>query len=312
MGNFLEASVLHTNATKNKNKRLPLFRCGIALLSLLSVGSCGKTQEALEPLAFSDASVKPKTITINIREICPLPGFRIAEVFALQKSMRLEEGVARIDFDRDGLSNQREATLADAFNVAFNKADSNGDGYSDFLMVMSGIVRAAQGNLKECANSAQDTDLDGLNDCEEGLLQTDPKDPDTDGDGIPDGLEARFGLNALDSTDANHDPDNDGRDNYAEVKANTPPTETNSTAIENYALKYDMRTKLINGVECSDVSISNVPLLQVSNGNLINIFVLQKNPSSVKRSTLGYLNIPFSTQETSMEVKYADLNKTSN
>jgi hypothetical protein len=227
--------------------------------------------------------------------------------------MRLEQGEARIDYDREGLSNTRESTLAEQFNVIFNKADTNGDGYSDLLMVMSGISRSSQDNLVSCSNTAQDTDLDGLNDCEEDLLETNPADPDTDGDGIIDGLEVRYGLAALDATDAHLDSDNDGLDNYAEVKANTPPTESNSQRTTQYALKYELRSQMVNGVECTDLSLSNIPLLQVSNGNLLNIFVLQKNAQSARRTTQAFINIPYqTTPDVPMEVKYADLEKTSN
>lgn len=42
-----------------------------------------------------------------------------------------------------------------------------------------------------------DTDGDGLTDYEEVLLGTDPLNPDTDGDGVPDGEEVRLGLDPL-------------------------------------------------------------------------------------------------------------------
>ena len=38
----------------------------------------------------------------------------------------------------------------------------------------------------------QDLDADGLNDCEEAMLGTEPSLVDTDGDGMPDGIEMKL------------------------------------------------------------------------------------------------------------------------
>ncbi|MCR4311641.1 MAG: hypothetical protein NUV54_03715, partial [Candidatus Taylorbacteria bacterium] len=44
---------------------------------------------------------------------------------------------------------------------------------------------------------AKDSDSDGLKDWEEQLWKTDPLNPDTDGDGTPDGAEIKSGRNPL-------------------------------------------------------------------------------------------------------------------
>lgn len=57
-------------------------------------------------------------------------------------------------------------------------------------------------------NTNLDSDGDGLNECDEITLGTDPYDFDTDGDGLPDTLEVLYGNNPLvddNKTDANAD-----------------------------------------------------------------------------------------------------------
>ena len=50
---------------------------------------------------------------------------------------------------------------------------------------------------------ALDSDGDGLSNADElNLYHTDPLNPDTDGDGMPDGWEVHYGLNPVDPTDA--------------------------------------------------------------------------------------------------------------
>jgi hypothetical protein len=70
--------------------------------------------------------------------------------------------------------------------------------------------------IAECGTSAPDADGDQLNDCVEECLGTDPDDPDTDRDGIPDGVELFAGLNPVDVLDGALDLDNDGDSNLRE------------------------------------------------------------------------------------------------
>jgi len=91
------------------------------------------------------------------------------------------------DCDGDGLSLSEEAVLG----TDPNQADTDGDGVSDGQEVNSDGTDP----LDECSNiggtalPTSDCDLDGLTTSEENTLGTDPDDPDTDGDGIPDGQE---------------------------------------------------------------------------------------------------------------------------
>ena len=67
-----------------------------------------------------------------------------------------------------------------------------------------------------------DLDGDGLDAAAEGTAQTDPLDPDTDGDGMDDGWEVQHGLLPL-TDDAGEDPDGDGFTNLEEWETGTDP-----------------------------------------------------------------------------------------
>jgi len=71
------------------------------------------------------------------------------------------------------------------------------------------------------AHPGTDTDGDGLSDYDEVIVHgTQPGNPDSDSDGMPDGWEVHFGLNPkLD--DAGADPDGDGLTNLAEYQFST-------------------------------------------------------------------------------------------
>ncbi|MDW8344695.1 MAG: alpha-amylase family glycosyl hydrolase [Verrucomicrobiae bacterium] len=77
--------------------------------------------------------------------------------------------------------------------------------------------------VDECG---QDSDGDGLNNCQELALGTNPHHADTDGDGMNDGWEHLF-RNPLVWNNPNADPDSDGQTDLAESVAGTNPDNPN-------------------------------------------------------------------------------------
>lgn len=222
-----------------------------------------------------------KVVTIKIEDYCPLPGVRFDDMWAIGMSGRVEKNKIWMDLDRDGLPNYRDSDPVLQTNLRY--PDTNQDGYSDLLVYLGGFTADAQKALKICSDPTQDTDQDDLTDCEEdNLLHTDPKRWDSDGDGVSDGLEIRNGLHPKDPNDVLQDPDSDGLASILEVKLNTPPFETNSDAISALAYKYETEQVLnASKAVCFHFTVSNIPVLDVSNGNLVRLFFFERDRDGV-------------------------------
>jgi len=86
-----------------------------------------------------------------------------------------------------------------------------------------------------------DTDRDGLTDCEETYLTTKLDDIDTDQDFIPDDIEFIFGSNPLEPEEFNDD-DQDGVDNLRELQLHTNPSSDDPLIHKRHKYKYVLNT----------------------------------------------------------------------
>ncbi|NUN13803.1 MAG: VWA domain-containing protein [Myxococcales bacterium] len=143
-----------------------------------------------------------------------------------------------VDTDSDGLGDYEEV-LVHGTSPAHDDTDE--DGLLDPWEITWGTDPLTDGDGEE------DLDNDGLNNLGEQTANTDPTDPDTDGDTLtdgdevltigsnplsndtdldtlPDAYEVQWGLDPNDPADATADGDGDGLDNLGEFAAKTKPT----------------------------------------------------------------------------------------
>jgi len=211
----------------------------------------------------------PRTVSLKVNGYCASETFQLGEIFPVNHSGVLTKTGWLIDTDRDFLPDkiERDMQIADLFGISYLNEDTSGDGYRDIVAYRLGKDINSQSSFRVCDDKYQDTDKDGLFDCEEVVLGTDYQLADTDLDGIPDGLEFRHGLNPLDPSDAISDSNRDGMSNLRALSLGRVIEETVPSWVNEAAVKVSLDTY----GSCADVTIDDIPVLPVKNGNLFEV-----------------------------------------
>jgi hypothetical protein len=143
------------------------------------------------------------------------------------------------------LSTPNTVTINPGFHVvlsgtlSINRGDTDSDGLLDFWEMLY------FGNLVQGPDD--DPDSDGLTNLEEFQLGTNPSNPDTDNDEMPDGWEKASGTNPI-VYDRNDDLDADLYSNYIEYILDTDPGNGGSSPVPGCHHKYDDKGRLINSL----------------------------------------------------------------
>jgi hypothetical protein len=171
------------------------------------------------------------------------PGRRLIlrEIVVMNDNALLRGKAPTADSDGDGLSDSEE----DQNGTNPLNPDSDGDGVGDGIERRLGSPGSDFDPLtplifKECAklpDPTADHDLDGLSDCEEAVLRTDPYLVDSDRDGVPDWVETRLGGNPL-VDDRLTDSDLDGIPNGEETTRGLDPWTNDGNRDLEYAYQY--------------------------------------------------------------------------
>lgn len=222
--------------------------------------------------------------------------FDVKEIWFVNTSVVWEGNQLMLDSDSDGLSDKAEAELGSNPNLA----DSDGNGVSDAVeFKLFGkpckdpkCSKAGANSFVQCNNLPKDAtgayldrDGDGLNDCEETLLGSDPVNFDTNNDYLPDGLAFRYGLSLLPNAhDLYLDPDSDGVDNYTEIKNGTPLQYRNS-GVNNlmYGQLYLNKDSATDVQSCYSFDAATIPM--IGNNNKIAVYLIE-NTSVVNENRI--------------------------
>ena len=170
------------------------------------------------------------------------------------------------DSDRDGLGDDEE------FDVGTDRtlADTDGDGYGDFIEVRNRAAGFDPNNALAPAIPCDDAvdhggrqDLDGdlLAGCEERYLETDFRLFDSDADRMPDGMEVRVGLNPL-LRDDQLDMDLDSWPNREELVIGSNPALPDAERARKLGYRYRVDDAVAgpNGVQCHGFGVDGMKL----------------------------------------------------
>jgi hypothetical protein len=167
---------------------------------------------------------------------------------SIDNSFTLKTNTFTMDSDLDCLDDGFEARRVDQGFQASNDRDARG-------------CDPASPLTRNCV--CRDTDGDGLSQFAEDYLRTRTGIVDSDGDGAPDGMEARWGLDPLEPSVAGLDTDGDGLPDDAELRAGTDPTRRDRAFYERYGYQYETRIAEVrpDGSICYDFTVSNLQLV---------------------------------------------------
>ena len=278
----LELSGYRGSASSKSVSRVGVSAAAALLLTL--VVCCACTPASVVPLAIQDAAPpKQNRVSYAITNYCATAGNTFGDMFLINSSYVISGGQIQLDSDRDGVPDPLDNNSS--LGITPNNTFSTPNGFGDLPIFATGITVNSQALLMTyagCPNPNLDSDGDGLSDCaESALLKTNPGSFDSDGDGIPDDLELRFGLNPLDPSDAQLNATGDGVSNIQKIKMQLPLREAITPGMQAYAHAYQVQALAnnSNGQSCFNLTVTNIPVVNVANGNLIISYILEKSTS---------------------------------
>ena len=177
--------------------------------------------------------------------------------------------VPGLDTDGDGLDDATEELIGTSPLLV----DTDGDGFSDFLEVQlrnSGLdpLYPDDANCTE-ATDREDTDGDGLLNCEERFIGTSLQLNDTDADGYSDDTEYHNGTNPV-IVDNLGDLDFDSAPNGFELHNHTDPVRNDSASFSQIAYRYSLTDLYADagrrGESCYQFTVENITLAPALSG----------------------------------------------
>jgi hypothetical protein len=203
-----------------------------------------------------------------------------------------------LDSDGDGLVDDTD----NAYTLATNRfnVDTDNDCFDDNFEDRhkdNGFVAANEQDARGCdfpnpdgSCACRDTDGDGLGLKAEEYLESKSGLVDGDSDGLPDGIEARYGLDP-NASNLGQDTDGDGIADTDEIEKGSSPLVSDRVFYEGEGYQYEIRaTPRANGSVCYQFAVSNLKLLtppaqnsaQVNQGyNLFKVWFAESPESAI-------------------------------
>lgn len=210
-----------------------------------------------EPIETDPANLRNVLGSLNYASL--QARLALKRLVAFNRNVQVRANRVLADSDGDGVADEDE----EALGLQAKNPDSDFDGLMDGVELRMGL-KPQEGNIDviPSCNPSLDSDGDRLTDCEERVLGTDSCVGDTDGDGLPDLVEAFANTNPLVPEDL-LDGDKDGISNIEEVIARGDPLSADLGFHADRAQGYQLlpAEPSEDGRACFNVRVENVSLV---------------------------------------------------
>ena len=293
------------------------------LIAALSTTAC-TMQPTLNRLVAAQVANPPETISVKISGYVTPPGRVFKNLFVSNYSVKAAKGQLTYSTARDGLGDDVKTALTADYGFSISSVDSSSAGFGDLLTYLAGVKLPAQKLLYCGPTQATNTSNDGisymdarypgsppaflgLRDCAKLFLGLDPNKFDYDGDGIPDYLELRCGLNPKNPNDVNLAIAGDPMTNLEKCKSHIPADESSlSQPNKLFAYNYHTDTHLD---ATKDFTVSNIPVLNGGVDNLIVFYITEVDQQSNRQYFYSaYLLMKSGFVGRTAQIKYWGLN----
>lgn len=265
----------------------------IALTTLVLFIGCSQV-EPLKPLDTNSLAIPPQTMSVIIKGYRPQAGKVFQNLFVSNFSVKVAQGALSLSTSRDGMSDTFKTSLTSDYGFNINSPESVVPGFADLLLFNIGVTTPAQSLMYCGSNQMLSSSNDvliyndsrlggtqeflGLRDCEKVYMGLNPNLFNFAGDGIPDYLKLRCGLNPLNKNDAYLSTAGDGIANIDKCKRNIPIDENGYTeANQLFAYQYNIQA---NPDGTTDFVVNNIPILNGGDQNFLAFYVTETDLSN--------------------------------
>ena len=277
-----------------------LLKMFLAAAAVSGTVACAPSTN-LQALSYGSFAAQPDTVTFVIKNYQPQIGNAIANIFASNFSVKVANGQLYYSTARDGFSDVEKSGLASTYGFLLNTSETatRTQYFADLFLYRLGIVTNQQSSMycsssylasqsndmltyTDTRTSPSTTQTLGLRDCEKIYIGLTPSKFDTAGNGIPDYMKLRCGLNMSSKNAAYISTSGDGMSDLEKCRRHIPLDE-NAYTQPNQLYAYQYSTTL-NSDGTTDLTIANIPLLNSGTDNFIAFYVTETNSSSSVQS----------------------------
>jgi hypothetical protein len=271
----------------------------IAVFLFFTNACTQKATNTLTALQQQQIAPAPQTVTIQLSGYKPAAGRSFQNIFVNNFSVKAAQGKLSYSTARDGMPDSLKQAHVSDYNFSISGPESAIPYFSDLMLYLAGITTTSQ-NLLYCPQAAGSTPSQTINTSNDGFTYTDSRITppsteflglrdcdklyiglknvasfDNDGDGIPDYLEIRNGLNPANPGDALLSITGDGVSNLEKVKRGIPVDENaDSQPNKLFASSYNI---VVQADATRTFTVSNLPIMNGGQDNFIAFNLIELN-----------------------------------